>query len=282
MSKLFPLVLSSLLALGCGTPSDNGNGFGTGTRDDDDAADDDDDAFVDIDRSAYLEFNRSSEFEQGEALTVMFSSWFNVSDFEPRIPLPPKIDTCHSDSNPAGTFGTPPTQHDIGVPSVTTPDGSVIELELDGDYWFGATSTNDWESHQDYDIAISGGADRDAAQYPGALATPSVLTLLNLEENEDGLYLEWYGENNNGHVEVRLIHTSDLPDQIQTWVVCRFFDDGEHTVTWQDFELLSGMPVELEVLRSVTANFETDQGAPGVASGTSTAFTTLTMPVVPE
>jgi len=280
-SRLFPLVLASLLGMGCGT--NGGNGFSSGTPDDDDSsADDDDDDFVQADRSAYLEFNRSSAFGESEAGTGLFSSWFNPTDFEPRIPLPPKINTCRAGQHPAGTHGVPPTQHDIGIPSVTTPNGSVLELTLDGDFWFGDTGSNDWESHQEYDIAISGGADREAATYLGALVTPSVLTLTSLEVSETGLDLEWYGGNNNGHVELRLVFTTELPDQVQTYVVCRLFDDGEATIAPEDLESLAGMEVQLELIRTATANFETDKGAPGVASGISSAFSMLDLPAAPE
>jgi hypothetical protein len=283
------LLLASLLAIGCGTSADDDDtGFSTSPDDDDTTSDDDDTGLSDLNRSAYVEFNRLTQFEEDEATTELFSSWFNVTDFLVRIPLPAKIDSCHSGQDPAGTYtggdlgdyilGAPLTQHDIGVPSVTTPDGRVIELSLGENYWVATTESNDWESHSDYDVAISGGNNRDAASYPGALATPSVLTLLSLDQDKDGLRLEWYGGNNNGHVELRMVHTTEDTTQLDIWVVCRFFDDGEATAAWADLALLGGLEVRLELMRSATANFETDQGAPGVASGISSTVSTITLP----
>ena len=279
--------LSALLfATGC-SGSNNG-GFNTSDDDDSAVGDDDDTVFVETDRSAYVEFNRQTTFGEDKATTLLYSSWFNPRDFLARIPLPAKVDSCHSGENPAGVYsgegfddfvlGAPFTQDDIGSPTLTTPSGRIIDMTLGENYWFGVTESNDWESHAAYDISISGGADRDAAQYPGALGTPAALTLLTMDQDDEGLALSWYGGNDNGHVELRIIHTTDGPDNNHIWVVCRLFDDGEETVLWADLDSLAGLESEVELLRSATANFDTDMEVPGVATGVSSSKGWLTLP----
>lgn len=267
------------LLIGAGCSNDNDDGFGLGTPSpDDNGDDDDDDDFVEEDRSAYIEFARSEDFGTGESATLLFSSWFNPTHLDPRIPMPPKVDTCTSGEHVLGTYGVPVTTHDVGTPSITLPDGSEIEMNLnpDGEYWTGVTSANDWQSNEDYDAHISGGSDREGADYMGALATPSILTITDFDYNLAGLDLQWYGANNNGHVELRISHRAEGETELITYVACRLFDDGEHRIEQEDLEPILAFTTEVELLRATTGNFPTEKGPPGMASGIAIATHTWT------
>ena len=278
------LAALGLLATGCGGPSDDDDGFNTGVGDDDD---DDDDTPGPDDRGAYVEFARSNTYGESSATATAISAWYNATPTEVRVPIPDDLDSCWSGTNDVDLYGIPIHQHDVGTPSITLLDGSSFEMSYDEvmERWLGSTSAENWESNQEYEIAISGGADREAATYPGVLGTPAPLQLLDMDHAEDGLFLEWYGGNNNGHVELRFIQESQ-PDgeklAQQTWVACRLLDDGQHVIDWADLKNQNDGPAELSLSRMASTNFDLDGLTQGMAVGISTVKATYVPPDLGE
>ena len=282
MIKYSLLLAAAILLSGCGgAGNNNGNGFNVGDPDDDD--DSTPNGSEEGEVSGYVEFTRHSEFGSTSAQVQLLSSWFLPVEVEARLPLPGKSDSCHAGKGESDLYGVPTTSLDIGSPSLVTSAGVVLDFELDaaGQYWVGDVEVDDWESHQEYDVVVSGGDDHPGGSYPGALATPAALTLTSLDQSEEGLELEWYGGNDNGDVALRLVQDSaDVPG-MDLWLVCRLHDDGAATISVEDLSIFAATEVSIELLRSASANFYNDEGTPGVASGLATATTTWT-PTVAE
>ena len=286
--RLLVMVLATLgllLAGGCDN-SDNGggNGFGQGVPHDDDDTNPPDvpDPY---DRGAYVEFSRTNGFGETIAVANVTSAWYNATPTRVRIPIPDDQDSCWDGSNPAGLYSIPTTHHDIGIPSITLLDGSPLEMVLDPalGVWTTDTATDTWSSNQEYDIAVSGGEDRAAASFPGVLGTPAALQLLDFDHATEGLYLEWYGGNNNGHVELRILQLS-LPEgateELATWVACRLLDDGQHLIPWETLANQNDSSAELELLRGASTNFTLDADTQGKALGASIVTHTYVPPTL--
>jgi hypothetical protein len=271
LSTSITLVITlSLLGFGCGQVSDDDdNTFSVGVDDDDDSTPPPPEEGAVL---AYVEFTRHATFEVKEASVTVLSSWFSPAVVELRPPTPSDSDSCESRTIEEGSYALPSSDLDVGSPSLVIPSGASLNMEFESPFWVNEFDPEYWESHQEYEIVVTGGSDLSPSSFPGALVTPAGLTINLLEETEEGLQIEWVGGNNNGDIELRLVQESATAGSSSEWVVCRLTDDGAATLSSEDFSSFSqGEDVSLELLRSTSANFKTEAGVPGIASGIATA-----------
>ena len=268
-TSMYLLITLSLLSFGCGQVDDDEDGFSVGVDDDDDSTPPEPEEGAVL---AYVEFTRQATFNVTAASATLLSSWFSPTLVELRPPTPSDSDSCESRTIEDGSYGLPSSDLDVGTPSLISPSGVALNSEFVSPFWVSEFDSDDWESHQEYEVVVTGGSDLGASSFPGALVTPAALTITLLEETEEGLNIEWFGGNNNGVIELRLMQESAPAESASEWVVCRLTDDGVAALSAEYFSNFAlGEDVSLELLRSTSANFKTETGVPGIAAGIATA-----------
>lgn len=283
------LLLSLLLLLpllACGPADDDPFGRGDGTSDDDDATED----VNEEDLSGWVEFQRRSIVSSENTVEVFaFASYFQPLPVEFGAPVPQELDRCASGTSQPDLFDLPINEQDVGDTAIVLIDGSEVlldEIDPELNRYLTEADTESWEPEQEYSIRITGGGDGEAATFEGSLGTPEVLALTDeVTEVADGLLIRWFGQNSNGHVELRFVgeplQVEGKDEGAVRWVACRLHDDGQHTIEYSNFDVFDGDVTLMELTRKRSTDFEYAPNRTARAVGSSVVHNQWIFPDVP-
>ncbi|MCP4871031.1 MAG: hypothetical protein GY898_20180 [Proteobacteria bacterium] len=258
------LLLALLLALpfvGCGPDDDDPFGRGGTPTDDDDGTEDVDPEDI----SGWVEFRRRSiESAENTVDVIAFAAYWQPLPVEFGAPVPQETDQCTSGTNQPDLFDLPQHENDVGDTIIELQDDEEVlldEIDPELNRFFAEVGTESWEPEQEYTIRITGGADGEAASFDGALGTPEVMALTDaVTQVADGLLVRWFGQNSNGHVELRFVgeplDVEGKDEGAVRWVACRLHDDGQHTIEYSNFDVFDGDVTLMTLTRKRSTDFE--------------------------